>query len=63
MSIKYDDSHLIPIFRQKDLNNFRPQTVKSLNLLINRNGAGNDFLGWLDLPNQNVNELTNLIEV
>ncbi len=63
MSIKYDDSHLIPIFRQKDLNNFRPKTVKSLNLLINRNGAGNDFLGWLDLPNQNVNELTNLIEV
>ncbi len=63
MSIKYDDSHLIPIFRQKDLNNFRPKTVESLNLLINRNGAGNDFLGWLDLPNQKINELSDLLEV
>lgn len=62
MSIKYDDSHLIPSFRQKDLNKFRPKTVESLNLLKNRNGSGSEFLGWLDLPNQNVDDLKELID-
>lgn len=63
MSIKYDDSNLLSSFRQKNLNKFRQKTIESLNLLIKRNGEGNEFLGWLDLPNQKIDELSDLIKV
>ncbi len=63
MSIKIDDSRLTEIFKEKELNIFREKTVESLNLLLNRSGAGNEFLGWLDLPNQSIDELDDLVKV
>ncbi len=33
-----------------ELENIRPKVTKAFNDLINRQGKGNDFLGWIDLP-------------
>ncbi|MEA1987310.1 MAG: glucose-6-phosphate isomerase [Candidatus Marinimicrobia bacterium] len=63
MSIRYDDSNLEQLFNKNELEIFQQKTIKSLELLKNRSGAGSEFLGWLDLPNQNVEELQKLIEV
>ncbi len=35
---------------ENELNAQREKTLKAFDVLMNREGAGNDFLGWVDLP-------------
>lgn len=37
---------------EAQINNLKPFVEAAHNTLHNKNGAGNDFLGWLDLPNK-----------
>ena len=37
---------------QSDIDALRPEAVKSLQILENGTGAGNDFLGWVKLPGE-----------
>lgn len=50
MSLKLSVKYLEGFVSQDDFNKIAPEIVKSDRLLNEKNGAGNDFLGWVDLP-------------
>ncbi|MFV0246784.1 MAG: glucose-6-phosphate isomerase [Mycoplasmatales bacterium] len=58
--IKIDKQYLSNFISQEDYNAQKECALQAYNTLLNKNGLGNDFLGWLDLPSQMVQ--TNEIE-
>ncbi len=50
MSLKLVTKYTDKFIRSHELDACREQITAAHNVLMNRTGAGNDFLGWLDLP-------------
>ena len=50
MSVKYNGKHLAKFIRPEEYDTIFPQVELAHQQLEFRSGAGNDFLGWLDLP-------------
>ena len=50
MSVKYNGKHLAKLIRPEEYDTIFPQVELAHQQLESRSGAGNDFLGWLDLP-------------
>ena len=50
MIVKINDKFVAPFVGAHELENIRPALLTAHATLLERNGAGNDFLGWLDLP-------------
>ena len=50
MSVKYNGKHLAKFIRPEEYDTIFPQVELAPQQLESRSGAGNDFLGWLDLP-------------
>lgn len=50
MSVKYNGKHLTKFIRPEEYDTIFPQVELAHQQLESRSGAGNDFLGWLDLP-------------
>lgn len=50
MSVKYNGKHLAKFIRPEEYDMIFPQVELAHQQLESRSGAGNDFLGWLDLP-------------
>ena len=50
MAVKINDKFVTPFVGAHELANIRPALRAAYDTLLSRNGAGNDFLGWLDLP-------------
>lgn len=50
MSVKYNGKHLAKFIRPEEYDTIFPQVELAHQQLKSRSGAGNDFLGWLDLP-------------
>ena len=50
MSVKYNGKHLAKFIRPEEYDTIVPQVELAHQQLESRSGAGNDFLGWLDLP-------------
>ena len=50
MSVKYNGKHLAKFIRPEEYDTIFPQVELVHQQLESRSGAGNDFLGWLDLP-------------
>ena len=50
MSVKYNGKHLAKFIRPEEYDTIFPQVKLAHQQLESRSGAGNDFLGWLDLP-------------
>ena len=50
MSVKYNGKHLAKFIRPEEYDTIFPQAELAHQQLESRSGAGNDFLGWLDLP-------------
>ena len=50
MSVKYNGKHLAKFIRPDEYDTIFPQVELAHQQLESRSGAGNDFLGWLDLP-------------
>ena len=48
--VSFDYSKAAPFVREEELENIRGQVEAAKELLVSKEGAGNDFLGWLDLP-------------
>ncbi len=48
--VSFDYSKAAPFVREEELENIRSQVEAAKELLVSKEGAGNDFLGWLDLP-------------
>lgn len=51
MAIKINDKHVKGFVSEHELCGLAPQIKTAHALLHNKLGLGNDFLGWLDLPN------------
>lgn len=51
LKLKFDDSKLGNYINQEELNLMVPQIKLAHELLKNKTGAGSDFLGWINLPN------------
>ena len=51
MSIKLNDKFIKGFIDESEIELMQPFADSAYNLLIDRNGPGNDFLGWVDLPN------------
>lgn len=50
MSIKFNSKYSKNIVSQADIEAMAPKAVDAMNVLMNKTGEGNDFLGWIDLP-------------
>ncbi len=50
VNLKFDYSDLKKFVREHELNEIKEMTRLANNILINKTGAGNDYLGWVDLP-------------
>lgn len=50
MSVKINDKFVAPFVRAHEMENLRPALETAFETVLKKDGAGNDFLGWLDLP-------------
>lgn len=50
MSVKFNGKYLKGFVTQAEFDNVYPQVELCHNILHAKSGAGNDYLGWLDLP-------------
>ncbi|MEG2353422.1 MAG: glucose-6-phosphate isomerase [Clostridium sp.] len=48
--LKLDLLKTKPYLKESEIENFQPMIMEAHNMLHNKSGVGNDFLGWLDLP-------------
>ena len=48
--MNFDYSKAVNFIKEAEVKDMEGQVSKAVELLENRNGAGNEFLGWLDLP-------------
>ncbi|MBQ9360792.1 MAG: glucose-6-phosphate isomerase [Lachnospiraceae bacterium] len=48
--VTYDYSKALAFISEEEVELIRPQAEEAKELLLSKKGAGNDFLGWLDLP-------------
>lgn len=51
-SIEVSNKHVLGTVSQATLDALKPEAAAALETLQKQNGAGNDFLGWLDLPSR-----------
>lgn len=49
-TVTFDYSKAAGFVSQEELKNFKSTVMGARETLLSRNGAGNDFLGWIDLP-------------
>ena len=50
MAVKFNSSYAEPFLRENDLCGAAAQVAAAHNALVNKDGLGNDFLGWVNLP-------------
>lgn len=50
MSVKLNTKYLEGFITEEDIKSIEPEVLSAVETLNSRSGAGNDFLGWLDLP-------------
>ncbi len=48
--LHFDSSHACDFITEKDFEAIKPEVLAARDTLLGRQGAGSDFLGWLDLP-------------
>ncbi len=62
IELKVNYTNALGIVKQQDILNFQNQVNDSYNLLKTKTGVGNDFLGWIDLPNKIDDNIISRIE-
>lgn len=50
MPLKFNDSYIADFLNKEEIAAMQPEVTAAHNLLETGEGAGNDFLGWLNLP-------------
>ena len=50
MTLKLNDHYLQKFIRPEEYKNIQPSIDAAHKQLVERTGAGNDYLGWVDLP-------------
>ena len=49
-NISYSDKFMAGFMSSGEVESYNPAVAEAERLLVSKSGAGNDFLGWLDLP-------------
>ena len=49
-NLSFNYQRALGFFSQEELDNMQAQVSAAHDVLTNKTGAGNDFLGWVDLP-------------
>jgi glucose-6-phosphate isomerase len=62
IELKVDYSNALETINKEDIFNFQKEINYHYNSLKNKTGKGNDFLGWVELPEELDNELITRIE-
>lgn len=50
MALTLNDKYVKGFVSAEELNSFSDKVLDAHNKIVNKNGEGNDFLGWVDLP-------------
>ena len=50
MVLKFDSKYAEQFIDKNELESIRSEMKCAHEKLVNKSGAGNDFLGWVDLP-------------
>ncbi len=50
MGVSFDYSKAKSFISAEEMANFKTTVLAAKETLVNKTGAGNDFLGWIDLP-------------
>ncbi|MCI8465410.1 MAG: glucose-6-phosphate isomerase [Lachnospiraceae bacterium] len=50
MQVTFDYSKTAPFISEDEMKNMKKLALDAKEVLVSRTGAGNDFLGWIDLP-------------
>src|SRR5690554_5111938 len=59
--IKLDYRHVLNFISNEDIIGAKDRTMTAFNTLINKTGAGNEYLGWVDYPlNFNQDEINRI---
>ena len=48
--VSFDYSKAAEFISAEELENIKGAVLSAKDVLVNKTGAGNDFLGWIDLP-------------
>ena len=59
MTIRLNDKYLKNFVTEEDYANIAPKIEAAHKTLVNKSGAGNDFLGWVTLPSEIDDNLIN----
>jgi glucose-6-phosphate isomerase len=62
--IVLDYSYVLPFIKESDIEKTADEAFAAMDTLFSKSGAGNDYLGWLDLPERMLDsdELTQILE-
>ena len=60
--MKLELTHTYPFFSKDTIQSYESKVASTYNTIYNRTGAGNDFLGWVNLPAEIEESLINDIE-
>ncbi|MDE5752395.1 MAG: glucose-6-phosphate isomerase [Duncaniella sp.] len=55
--INVDIQHVLGSISRQDIETLEPKATESLDKVLNATGAGNDFLGWVNLPTETTEAL------
>ena len=50
MALKLNEKYLKGFVTEAEINEVKKETSKAIDSIVARDGAGNDYLGWIDLP-------------
>ena len=50
MQVTFDYSKAMSFISDHEIENMKKLVLDAKEVLVSRSGAGNDFLGWIDLP-------------
>ena len=62
IDLKFDYTNALEVISKQDVFDFQKEINEHYNSLRNKTGPGNDFLGWIELPDEVDNELINRID-
>ena len=48
--VTFDYSKAAPFIKEHEVESMKKLALDAKELLVSKKGAGNDFLGWIDLP-------------
>ena len=62
IDLKFDYTNALEVISKQDVIDFQEEINEHYNSLRNKTGLGNEFLGWIELPDEVDNELINRID-